>query len=199
MPTVRKTGSDRRKHLIEVALRLFRDRGFHATGIDTVLAESGVAKRTLYLHFRSKDDLIVAVLAHRDQLWRDWFRDAIKKRAKTPAERLLAMFDALEEWFVRPDFHGCMFINASAEFPVVSSQIHREAARHKELVRDFLLEQAEAAGAKDPAVLTDGLCLLMEGAIVMAQMTGTPDWAAKGRVAAIPLLRDALPKGKASL
>lgn len=188
------TDSGRRKHLVTVAMRLFRDRGFHSTGIDTVLAESGVAKRTLYLHFRSKDDLIVAALAQRDQEWRDWFRDAVKKRAALPAERLLAMFDALEEWFSRADFHGCMFINAAAEFPRLSSSIHREAARHKELVREFVFDLAEAAGAKAPASLADNLCLLMEGAIVTAQITGKPEPARQARAAAASILSTALPK-----
>jgi len=183
--------SDRRKHLVAVATRLFRDRGFHATGIDTILAESGVAKRTLYLHFRSKDELIVAALAQRDQDWRDWFREAVKKRAVRPNDRLLAVFDALEEWFVRADFHGCMFINAAAEFPRVSSPIHREAIRHKELVREFVVDLAEAAGSRDPGSLADDLCLLMEGAIVQAQTTGSPEPARQARRAAARLLASA--------
>ncbi|MEJ0001390.1 MAG: helix-turn-helix domain-containing protein [Verrucomicrobiota bacterium] len=128
-------------------MRLFRDRGFHATGIDAVLAESGVAKRTLYLHFRSKDELILAALAQRDLEWRDWFRKAIARRAETPEKRLLAIYDALEEWFLRPDFHGCMFINAAAEFPQLSSLIHRECSRHKELVREIVADLVEATGA----------------------------------------------------
>jgi AcrR family transcriptional regulator len=184
----KNTESDRQKHLVTTAMRLFRDRGYHATGIDTVLDESGVAKRTLYLHFRSKDELIVAALVQRDQEWRDWFRDAVKKRATRPAERLLALFDALEEWFARADFHGCMFINAAAEFPKVSSPIHREVARHKELVRQFVIDLAEATGVKNPAALADGLCLLMEGAIVLAQITGTTEAAGQARIAAASLL-----------
>ena len=180
--------SDRRRHLVSVAMRLFRDRGFHATGIDAILAESGVAKRTLYLHFRSKDELIVAALAERDERWRDWFRRAIKERTNDPRERLLAIFDALEEWFARPDFHGCMFINAAAEFPKVSNVIHREAARHKDLVREFVLDLAEAAKVEYPEAVTSALCLLMEGAIVLAQIHGDPAAAREARAAAAELL-----------
>jgi AcrR family transcriptional regulator len=191
------TESDRRAHLVTTAMRLFRDHGYHAMGIDTILAESGVAKRTLYQHFKSKDELIVAALVQRDQEWRDWFRETIKKKSDDPAKRLLAIFDALQEWFERPDFHGCMFINAAAEFPRVSDPIHRESARHKELVREFVVDLAEAAGANDPELLADGLCILMEGAIVMAQITGTPEPARQARAAAASLLATAL-SGKRS-
>jgi AcrR family transcriptional regulator len=186
--------SDRRNHLVSVAMRLFRDRGYHATGIDTVLAESGVAKRTLYLHFAGKDDLIVAVLAQRDQQWREWFREAIKTRATKPADRLLAIFDALEEWFNRSDFHGCMFINAAAEYPRLSSPIHRETQRHKQLVREIVIDLVEAAGTKDPLPLVDGLCLLMEGAIVNAQITGTCEPARQARAVAVKLVSSSLGK-----
>jgi AcrR family transcriptional regulator len=188
--------SDRRQHLVTVAMRLFRDRGFHATGIDAILAESGVAKRTLYLHFRSKDELIVAVLAQRDEAWRDWLRGAIKARTSDPRERLLAIFDALEEWFVRPDFHGCMFTNAAAEFPKVSSTIHREAARHKDLVREFVRDLAEAAKVENAEAVTDALCVLMEGAIVLAQIHGTPAAARQARAAAAELLGKSGPNSK---
>jgi AcrR family transcriptional regulator len=177
-------GSDRRAHLVSVAVRLFRDCGYHAVGIDKILAESGVAKRTLYLHFRSKDELIVAALAERDQEWREWFRESVKRRSATAEGRLLAVFDALEEWFGRADFNGCMFINAAAEFPKVSSPIHREVARHKGLVREYVVDLAEGAGARDPGALADGICLLMEGAIVMAQVTGSASAARQARGAA---------------
>jgi AcrR family transcriptional regulator len=179
---------DRRAHLLSVAMRLFRDKGFHATGIDTILAESGVAKRTLYLHFRSKEELILAVLADRDRQWRDWFRKSVARHASSPRDKLLAIFDAMEEWFGRPDFHGCMFINAAAEFPRVSDPIHREAARHKQLVSEFVLGLAESAAVRDPGSLADGLCLLMEGAIVMAQVTGESKHAWQARRSAAILL-----------
>jgi AcrR family transcriptional regulator len=182
--------------LVETALRLFRDRGFRATGIDLILAESGVAKKTLYRHFGSKDDLIVAALVRRDELWREWFRGAIKARGRSPAERLLAIFEALEEWFARSDFHGCMFINAAAEFPAHEDAIHAEAARHKRLVREIVRDLAEDAGAKDAGALADTLCLLMEGAIVTAQVEGLPA-AQSARTAAAGILRAALNAGPA--
>jgi AcrR family transcriptional regulator len=180
--------SDRCSHLLSVAMRLFRDKGFHATGIDAILAESGVAKRTLYLHFRSKEALIVAVLVERDRQWREWFRHSVARHASSSRNKLLAVFDALEEWFKRPDFHGCMFINAAAEFPRVSDPIHREASRHKQLVREFVIGLIESTAVRDPVSLADGLCLLMEGAIVMAQITGESNHARQARHSAAILV-----------
>ena len=120
----------RRDHLVQTALRLFMSDGFHATGIDAILAEAGCAKMTLYNHFKSKNELIVAALERRDHAWREWFQEAVERRASSPRDRMLAIFVALEEWY-RQDFRGCAFINASAEYPRRNHPIHRAAARHK--------------------------------------------------------------------
>ncbi len=126
--------SPRRDHLVDTALRLFYRDGFHATGIDKILAESGVAKMTLYKHFKSKDELILAAVRRRDEQIRNWLMRAAERRARAPRDRLLALFDALEEWFRSDDFSGCMFINASAEFGRCDDPIHAAAAEHKRLV-----------------------------------------------------------------
>ena len=186
--------SSRRDHLVDTALDLFCREGFHATGIDTILAESGVAKMTLYKHFRSKDELILATLRRRDERFRNWFMRAVESRAATPRERLLAMFDALGEWAQGRDFTGCMFINASAEFAKRDDPIHAAAAEHKRLVLAYVRDTAAAAGARDADELAWQLTLLMEGAIVMAHVCGATEQAvAKGRKAAASLLREALP------
>ena len=93
----------RKEHLIQTAVELFRRRGYHATGIDRIIAEAGVAKMTLYKHFRSKDDLIVAALRRWDEDSRRWLIRAIEERADEPYERLLALFDVLDEWFDTPN------------------------------------------------------------------------------------------------
>ncbi|MDJ0935396.1 MAG: helix-turn-helix domain-containing protein, partial [Kiloniellales bacterium] len=106
----------RRDHLVDTAAKLFARHGFHATGIDRILAEAGVAKMTLYKHFRSKDELILAALRRRDEEFRNWFRRRVEARADAPRARLLAVFDVLAEWFEQPDFAGCTFVAAAAEF-----------------------------------------------------------------------------------
>ncbi len=164
--------ASRRDHLVDTAVELFARHGFHATGIDRVLKESGVAKMTLYKHFRSKDELILAALRRRDERFRNWFVRAVEELGRTPRERLLALFDALEEWLARPDFAGCTFINASAEFGDPDDPIHAAAAEHKRLVLGYIRGLAQAAGTPDAEGLARQLMLLTEGAIVTAQVSG---------------------------
>jgi AcrR family transcriptional regulator len=184
--------STRRDHLIDTALDLFNRNGYHATGIDRILAESGVAKMTLYNHFGSKDALIEAALATRDTRWRTWFREAVARRAETPRGRLLAVFDALDEWFARPDFHGCMFIRAAGEFTELDGPIHAAAAEHQRLVLAELRELATAAGARRPARLAREIMLLVLGAIVATQVSGPVDAGQAAKKAAAVLLDAAL-------
>jgi len=172
---------DRREHLVQTALDLFCRDGFHATGIDRILSESGVAKMTLYKHFRSKDDLILAVLRRRDEEFRNWFVRAVERRAETPRARLIVLFDVLGEWFAERNFTGCTFINAAAEYGRADDPIHASAAEHKKLVRSYIRDLAHAAGAKDPEDLAYALNLLIEGAITMAYVVGELDAAARAR------------------
>ena len=185
-------GASRRDHLVETALKLFGRDGFHATGIDRILAEAGCAKMTLYNHFRSKDELILTALRRRDELFRNWFVRAVERRAGTPRERLLATFDVLQEWFETPDFNGCMFINASAEFGDPGDPIHAAAAEHKRLILGYFRELAAAAGAVECDQLAEGLVLLMEGAIVMRHVAGQHDAARQARASAEVLIAGAL-------
>jgi len=164
--------SKKRDQLVEAALELFSREGFHATGIDKVLDAAGVAKMTLYKHFRSKEELILAVLRLRDERWRNRFMRGIEKRTKDERGRLLAIFDELGAWLADEDFCGCMFINASAEYSDHADPIHAASAEHKRLVENYVRELAEQAGA-DPSTaggLASELCLLMEGAVVSRQV-----------------------------
>jgi AcrR family transcriptional regulator len=165
--------ASRKEHLIDTALRLFERDGYHATGIDRILAEAGVAKMTLYNHFRSKDELILAALRARDSRFRNEVMRELAARSEDPAERLVLVFDVLADWFEQPGFSGCMFINAAAEYADPTDPIHAAAAEHKRLFAAYLREQAEAAGASDPDELAAQLALLMEGAITTAHISGS--------------------------
>ena len=180
--------SGRRDHLVDTALRLFSRHGFHATGIDRIIAEAGVAKMTLYNHFKSKDELILAALRLRDERFRNAFMRAVEARARAPRDRLLAMFDALDGWINEPGYTGCTFINVSAEFADRDNPIHAAAAESKRLVLGYARSLCAAAGAPDPDALADGLCLLLEGAIVMAHVNGRLDAARRARRAAAVLI-----------
>jgi AcrR family transcriptional regulator len=184
--------SGKRDHLVETALDLFYKAGFHATGIDKILETAGVARMTLYNHFKSKDELIVAALRRRDEKFRYWFMRAVERFANKPQDRLLAIFDALEEWFTGDEFSGCMFINASAEFADAEDPIHMVAAEHKHFILRYLQDLAAETGVAEPEELANELMLLMEGSIVMAYVAGDQQTAARARRAAQKLLSAAL-------
>ena len=180
----------RRDHLIDTALGLFNRDGYHATGIDRILAESGVAKMTLYKHFKSKNGLILATLLRRDERWLVWFRGALERHARNhqgPGAPLMAVFDALEEWFASKEFYGCMFIKAAAEYPDMDDPIHAAAALHHRNIMAELRQLAERAGTKRPARLAREIMLLIEGAIAVTQVNGASVGAAReaARVAQI--------------
>jgi AcrR family transcriptional regulator len=170
-----------REQLIHTAIRLFNRHGYHATGIDRILAEAGVAKMTLYKHFGSKDELILAALHARDQWFRAHVRRELARRSEDPAERLVLLFDVIDEYCRTAEFNGCMFISAASEFPEPQSSIRVAAAEHKRRFTSYLREQAEAAGAALPAALAERLALLCDGAIVTAHVRGDPDAAVRAK------------------
>lgn len=182
----------KREHLVETAMRLFGRDGFRATGVDRILDEAGVAKMTLYNHFKSKDDLILEVLSRRGDGFRRWLAEEVAARAATPRERLLAVFDVLDEWFHQPGFRGCTFVNAAAEFGAADAPPHRVAAEHKHRVGAYLRDLAASAGAADPARLAEELMLLIEGAISLAHVAGRKSAARRAQTVARRLIDDAL-------
>ncbi len=181
----------RKDALIDTALELFSKHGFHATGIDRILAEAGVAKMTLYNHFKSKDALIVAALQRRGERFRDWLKSEVEGRARSPRKRLLAVFDVLEEWHASEAFSGDLFVNAVAEYGRSDDPVHVTAVEHMALVRDYLTGLASEAGARNAGTLADQLFLLMQGATVSAHASGGDSAARQARKTAKLLLRHA--------
>lgn len=184
----------RRDHLVDTALNLFYREGFHATGIDRILSEAGVAKMTLYNHFRSKEDLIVATLQLRDERFREWLMETVEKKAKKPHKRLLALFDAIDEHVAKRDYSGCMFVNAAAEYASRKDPVHRVAANHKQLLLDYITGLAKDAGAKKSADLARQLLVLMDGAMVSAQVSGAGEATKAARQVARGLIDKAVGK-----
>jgi len=176
MPAVSK-----REQIISQALTLFYQNGFNATGIDKIIKEAGVSKKTLYNHFRSKDELVLATLRKRDELFRNNLMRETERLALAPQDRLLALFDVVGDWFNEVSFSGCMFINASAEFSGSDNPNHMVCAEHKRLVRDYIKTLAEQAGAKDPEELANQLNMIIEGAIVNAHVEGNKDAAKRAK------------------
>lgn len=181
--------SPKRDHLMATAWRLFYRDGYRVVGIDTILTEAGVAKMTLYNHFASKDELIIAILEKRDREFRASIADRVAATVGSPADKLLAVFDWTEDWFKSEGFNGCAFIRALSEYPDIAHPIHQTAWRHKVAVQAALTQLCAHAGAKDPAALANTLSILIDGAIVAAQATGSSAPARAARETAESLLK----------
>ncbi|CDH70317.1 transcriptional regulator [Pseudomonas aeruginosa MH38] len=179
--------SRKREQLLSTAVDLFYREGYHATGIDRILAESGVAKMTLYKHFRSKDELIMAALEVRRQRTAERMLEA--EARLQPRAAILAVFDGLQEFLQDEAFRGCAFIHAAAEFHERSHPIHRQAAEQKAFVEAYFQRQLERLGVRSAALLARQLQYLMEGALVMAHIHGPADQAREARQAAESLLQ----------
>jgi AcrR family transcriptional regulator len=167
-----------REQILDTAARLFFQNGYRAIGIDTIVAESGVAKMTLYRHFPSKDALIAAYLDDVNvQYWR-WFEGAVESKPDQPREQLLAVFRALQILVTTPTCYGCPFLMAATEFPDHDHPGRRIALANKEAVRARLLALCEQAGAQNAQQLADTLFLLMDGAFMAVRMFGADNPAA---------------------
>ena len=176
-----------RERILDVADELFYGRGIHATGVDEIVAHSGAAKTTLYAHFSSKDQLVASYLQRRSDNWRVYLAQELARFGGTPAERIDHVFALLTEGCVYPDFRGCPFINAAAEFPDPEHPARQVAAAHRAWLRPLFTGLAEEAHATDPATLAIWLCMLYDATMITAQLD-PGDAAAKSRDAAALLV-----------
>jgi AcrR family transcriptional regulator len=182
---VRSAARDR---ILDVADRLFYERGIHAVGVDAIVAESGTAKTTLYSHFRSKDELVAAYLSRRCERWREHLDTELAAHGGPASERILYVFDVLGTWFAEPTYRGCPFINAMAEFSgdhpaAIATREHRQG-----LLRIFAQLGAEA-GTPAPDSLAAHLLMLYDAAMVTAYIDGNPAAALTAKAAANDLLQ----------
>jgi AcrR family transcriptional regulator len=164
-----------RQRLTEAAARRFYREGFRNVGIDQVLADVGISKTAFYKHFESKDDLMLAALEMKNRWLQDAFRDAIRDRGgPTAAGQLRVLLDVVDQIVSSTDYQGCIFVNASIEFPLLHEPAHVAAAQHKRSIEDIVHELAVRAQAVDPRALARELCLIMEGAYITRHITGDP-------------------------
>ncbi|WP_420549021.1 TetR/AcrR family transcriptional regulator [Curvivirga sp.] len=183
--------NSKRQHIIESALPLFNEYGFHNTGVNLIMEKAGISKKTLYAHFRTKDDLIAAVLQYGDAVSRNNFMRIVDRSSEDPKEKLLAAFDATKDWFNQKDFFGCTFVNVIAEYSEDTSQIRNICQQSKKLKRDYLYEICLEANLKTPEALADKLVLLIEGATVTAQVSKSDDAANTAKMIAAQLIEAA--------
>jgi AcrR family transcriptional regulator len=187
MARTRET-SEARQRILETADRLFYQDGIRAVGIDRIIAEANVAKMSLYKHFPSKDDLILAVLQYREQGVLEFFRSAIERYGKKTKSPLRAFFAALKEWFETPGFRGCPFQNAAVELADPTHPGAQFVRGHKQRFSAFLQGVVEETVGKVAANVAPAVTILVEGAVVTAVIQGNPDAADVARDAALKLV-----------
>ncbi|MDP3368057.1 MAG: TetR/AcrR family transcriptional regulator, partial [Pseudomonas sp.] len=160
--------------------------GINATGMDAIVKASGVARKSIYRLYPTKEMLVAAALRARDERWMQWFIAGTS--AGSSSERLLAVFPLLRSWFCAPDFHGCAFINAAGEVGDPDSEIRAVALLHKQRLLAYLNELTTACGFADPEEMARQFLLLIDGATAVAMVTGQADAAdSAGRTAQLLL------------
>lgn len=163
-----ETGAGARERILDASYELFSQRGIRAVGVNEVIERAGVATATLYRHFPSKDELVLAFLQLREQRWsKDFVEAGAVSRGSDPEERLLAIFDVFDEWFHREDFEACSFINVllemGPEHPAGSASVW-----HLEQIRSIVRRLADEAGLRDTESLAHSFHILMKGSIIAA-------------------------------
>ena len=164
-----------RERILFAAHELFYREGIRATGIDRVIAESGVAKLSFYRHYPSKNDLVLAFLEHRHARWMAWFKDALARHGGTPK----ALMPALAEWFGSEGFRGCAFINSVGELGESVPEINEITRRHKADMAKAIARLLPAGSGSPSAyrqrrLLAMDLATAVDGAIIRAQYDGDP-------------------------
>jgi AcrR family transcriptional regulator len=186
-----KTTSEARQRILETADRLFYRDGVRAVGIDRIIAEASVAKMSLYKHFPSKDDLILAVLVYREEKILEFFGTAMERHGKRTKDRLRAFFASLKDWFESPGFRGCVFQNAVIELADPAHAGARFAKDHKKRFQELLAGLVEESLGTRGAKVAPVVGLLVEGAIVTAVIQGSSTSADIARDAALKMVAEA--------
>jgi AcrR family transcriptional regulator len=182
-----------RERILTAAYELFSRRGIRAVGTDEVIERAGVAKATLYRHFATKNDLVLAVLQRREELWtHGLIEEQSRQRGNTPEEQLLAIFDVMHDWFqLRDRYEGCSFINVLLELGA-DHPAGRACIAHIDHVRDIVRHRALAAGLTDVEGFASSWHILMKGAIILAAV-GELDAAPRARKMACTLIEEHRP------
>lgn len=178
---------DIRDTVLNTAEQLIYQHGIHATGMDLLVRTSGVARKSIYRHFSTKDDIAAQALSARDIRWMAWFRTEVDK-AQTPEGRILNLFTVLKSWFTSDGFRGCAFINIAGEVGDAADPVRLIAKEHKQKLLKYALELCKEYGAPDPDALAKQLLVLIDGAITVARVMGDPGSADSARDIAQHLL-----------
>jgi AcrR family transcriptional regulator len=188
---VRTPAGHAREKILATAFRLFYAQGLRAAGIDTIIAESGVAKATFYKYFPAKDDLIIAYLEKVDGVWTGQLHAAAEAAGPDPADQLVGLFDALASACRRDGYRGCAFINAAAE-SASGTRVHARTVAHKQHILAWIRGLAERAGARNPDQLARSLTLVLDGGLASGVLDADPAAAGAARDTASQLVAASL-------
>jgi AcrR family transcriptional regulator len=179
-----------RDRLLDAAKQLFCLNGINATGVDAIVTRAGTAKTTLYKIFGSKQQLVEAFLQREGERWRTWFFAAVDALPGEATDRLVGVFDVLQEWFANEDFAGCPFINAVGEHDKSDERLRALALHHKSAVDSYLTRLARDADIRNPVAVINELGILIDGAIVAAMVSRRPEIAVAAKRAFRAVLRE---------
>jgi AcrR family transcriptional regulator len=174
--------------LVLTATRLFNENSIHATGIDRIIAEAGVARRTLYNQFGSKEGLIRAVMQRESKAWFEWLDSELPRvDERDPSKRIVGFFALLGKWFSRSDFKGCSFINAVGEHPL-DNCVRPIAKAHRQANFEYIRRLLDGSKISNLDKLADQIAILADGATVTAMVTGDHRMAETAASAALALM-----------
>jgi AcrR family transcriptional regulator len=168
--------------IINASLELFYRNGIRATDLNKVIAKAGVSEHSFYENFHSKEDLVTTFLHRRHDIWFTSFETEVEKRLAGNGGGLEVIADVLQSWFEDPFFRGCAFINIVAEGGKFDSEPFAIAREHKEQLKQFIKKMATRMHLQEPELVSAAGLLVIEGAIVRAQMTCDPEEAQNARL-----------------
>ncbi len=158
----------KREVVVDTALKLFKTKGINSTGVEEIIKTANISKKTLYNHFKSKEELVLATLRKDDEIGRNALMKFAEQASDDPIQKIMAIFDFYKMWFESPTFKGCLFINSAAEIAEDSNSLKHVCTEHKILIAKYIEKLAEQSHVKNPKELAKRLNLLLEGAIVYA-------------------------------
>ncbi len=165
MPT-----NSKQQTIVETAYKLFKNNGFYATGVDFIMREAGVSKRTLYKYFPTKNDLIIAVLEHYRSIYRQHLDELLDHQQLSASDKIGRLFQDAMHWFGDVNFHGCLAVNAMGEFADKHRKIEDTCLEFKQWEIGVLIELCHQLQVSEPEQLAYKLFVLLEGMSAIAQV-----------------------------
>jgi AcrR family transcriptional regulator len=188
---MRRKAAETRQHIIDAAYTLFYQIGFIRTGVDAIADAAGITKRTLYQHFKSKDELIEAVLEHQHKMALERIRQWADRISGKPDQMVTALFEKLTQWADRADWQGSGFTRAAVEFADQPGHPARKAARrHKKEVESYLVERFAAQNLNNVEQVVREILLLIEGCQSLVLIHNNLDYIEAARHAALILVKN---------